>query len=222
MSLTRNDIYDLYRRRAANYDFTANLYYLIGFRETKYRKMAISALGLKPGDTVVEIGCGTGLNFQYLIDSIGGTGQLIGVDLTDAMLVKARARIEKNGWNNVQLVQCDAAEYTFPPDINGIISTFALTLVPEYEVIIERACNALVPGGRLVILDLKKADRYPLWVSKLGVSITKPFGVTLDMTERKPWEAMKRYFPEVTISELYGGFAYLAVGEKQKGNPVVS
>jgi ubiquinone/menaquinone biosynthesis C-methylase UbiE len=74
MALTKTKLRDLYRARAANYDFCANLYYLIGFREVSYRKRAVSALGLNSGDTVVEIGCGTGLNFPYVLKSIGGRG----------------------------------------------------------------------------------------------------------------------------------------------------
>ncbi|HEB80990.1 MAG TPA: methyltransferase domain-containing protein [Chromatiales bacterium] len=214
MALRKDAVRDLYRERAGSYDIAANLYYLIGFREAKYRKMAISALRLKPGDTVVEIGCGTGLNFQYVLQSIGRTGRLIGVDLTDAMLEKAKFRVEKNGWGNVQLVQSDAAKYAFSSGINGIYSTFALTLIPEYEAIIERASHALSDGGRFVVLDLRKPDRCPTWIIELGVAITKPFGVSLDLAERKPWEIMKKYFSNVTVTGIFGGFAYIAVGEK--------
>lgn len=214
MALTKDQMRNLYRKRSAVYDLSANLYYLIGFRETKYRKMAVSALHLQPGDTVVEIGCGTGLNFQYLQASIGRTGRLIGVDLTDAMLEKAKERAERNGWHNVELVQTDAATYSFPSNVNGVISTFALTLVPEYESVIEQAARAMTSKGRFVISDLKKPDKYPLWLIRLGVLITKPFGVSLDLMDRKPWEALKRYFPSVSVQEVYGGFAYIAIGEK--------
>ena len=58
MALNKNQIVALYRKRAANYDLSANLYYLIGFREFKYRKLAVQKLQLKQGSTVVEIGCG--------------------------------------------------------------------------------------------------------------------------------------------------------------------
>jgi demethylmenaquinone methyltransferase/2-methoxy-6-polyprenyl-1,4-benzoquinol methylase len=214
MALTKETIRGLYRKRAGWYDFSANAYYLIGFRETKYRKMAVSELALEVGDTVIEIGCGTGLNFKYLLQSIGNTGHLIGIDLTDAMLERAKSRIERNAWKNVQLVQSDAAKYVFPPRAKGVISTFALTLVPEYEAIIERAANSLVSGGRFVILDFKKPERWPLWAAKVGVAITKPFGVSLDLAKRKPWEAMNRYFKNVTMTEIYGGFVYIAVGRK--------
>ncbi|WP_036250005.1 class I SAM-dependent methyltransferase [Methylobacter sp. BBA5.1] len=213
MALTKTQLRDLYRVRAVNYDFTANLYYLIGFREVKYRKQAVSALGLNPGDTVVEIGCGTGLNFPYLLEAIGETGRLIGVDFTDAMLEKAREKIYRNRWQNVELVEADAARYEFPDGIQGVFSTFALTLVPEYEQVINHAARALANGGRLVVTDFKKPDRWPLWLVKLGVLITKPFGVTLDLTDRKPWEVMMQYFSRVTVTELFTGSVYIAVGE---------
>ena len=214
MALDKDEVRDLYRKRAKRYDVTANLYYLIGFREAKYRKMAISRLALKLGDTVVEIGCGTGLNFGYVLEHIGESGRLIGVDLTDAMLRQAELRIKSNDWRNVSLVQSDAAKYSFPGNLNGVISSFALTLVPEYQEVIEQAWRALAKGGRLVVLDLKKPEKWPIWVAKLGVAITKPFGVTLDLTDRKPWEVMKRHFRNVTVADLYGGFVYIAVGEK--------
>lgn len=86
MALSKHAVRELYRQRAKNYDIAANFYYLIGFRETKYRKMAISLLRLKPGNTAIEIGCDTGLNFKYVERFIGDTGQLVGVNLTDAML----------------------------------------------------------------------------------------------------------------------------------------
>jgi ubiquinone/menaquinone biosynthesis C-methylase UbiE len=214
MALTKSQLRDLYSKRAAHYDFSANLYYLIGFREARYRKRAVSALGLKPGDTVVEVGCGTGLNFPYVLQSIGETGRLIGIDLTDAMLEQAMKRIRRNGWHNVELVEADAAAYVFPAEIQGVLSTFALTLVPEYEQVINHAARALAAGGRLVIADFKKPDRWPLWLVKLGVLITKPFGVSLDLAERQPWQVMTKYLARVTVTELFGGFAYIAVGEK--------
>lgn len=214
MAITKNQILELYRRRARNYDLSANFYYLIGFREAKYRKMAVAALKLRAGDTVVELGCGTGLNFGYLVDAVGDAGRVIGIDLTDAMLEQARQRITKHDWRNVAVIQSDAAEYVLPPGVKGVISTFALTLVPEYEQVIARVAQALAPGGRLVVLDFKQPNQWPLWVIKLGVWITHPFGISLDLAERKPWLAMTKLFPDVNFKECYGGFVYIATGIK--------
>lgn len=219
MALTKDKLQNLYRQRAGNYDLSANLYYLIGFRESKYRKLAISKLSLSEGNTVVEIGCGTGLNFEYVLNYIGVQGKLIGVDLTDAMLEKAKQRVNKNNWSNVELIKKDAAEYTFPKNINAAYSTFALTLVPEYEEIISNIEKSLQVGGKLVILDLKKPGKWPLWLVKLGVLITRPFGVSLDLANRKLWEVMEKYFANVEVQEVYGGFVYIAVGEKSGIEP---
>jgi ubiquinone/menaquinone biosynthesis C-methylase UbiE len=214
MALTKDKLQTLYRKRASNYDLSANLYYLIGFRESKYRKLAISKLNLTEGDTVVEIGCGTGLNFEYVLNDVGAHGNLIGIDLTDAMLEKAKQRVKINNWDNVELIQEDAAEYVFPDYINAAYSTFALTLVPEYEEIISNIEKSLQVGGKLVILDLKKPDKWPLWLVKCAVLITRPFGVSLDLADRKLWKVMEKYFANVEMQEIYGGFVYIAVGEK--------
>ncbi|NIP58969.1 MAG: methyltransferase domain-containing protein, partial [Gemmatimonadetes bacterium] len=101
MALTKPELTDLYRRRAPRYDLSANLYYLLGFREWAYRKKAIRALRLEPGDTVVEIGCGTGLNFGLLREAVGPEGRVVGVDMTTAMLEEARERVDREAWDNV-------------------------------------------------------------------------------------------------------------------------
>ena len=96
-------IIELYRKRAKHYDFTANLYYLLGYREYSYRKKAIRRLHLSNGHCVVDLACGTGLNFDFIVEKIGSEGKLIGVDLTDGMLEKAKERIQKKNWTNVDL-----------------------------------------------------------------------------------------------------------------------
>ena len=180
MALSKDAILKLYRKRAGNYDFTANLYYFIGFREMKYRKMTISQLRLKPGDTAIEIGCGTGLNFKYVQQAVGDTGQIIGVDLTDAMLKQAKSRVVKNEWENIRLVKSDAAEYDFPAGINGVYSTFALTLVPEYQAVIERASDALVDGGRFAIFSgpvLSRLQGYTPWGKSSEIKTRLSLGI---------------------------------------------
>lgn len=133
MTLSKDEIFQLYRERAKYYDVSANSDYLIGFREQAYRKMAVEKLHLQKGDTVVEIGCGTGLNFPLIQRYIGQEGKIIGIDLTDKMLAQARKRVQAHDWTNVELVQIDAATYKFPESVNGIISTFAIGLMPDMK-----------------------------------------------------------------------------------------
>jgi ubiquinone/menaquinone biosynthesis C-methylase UbiE len=216
MAFSKTQISDLYRRRAALYDMSANLYYLMGFREQAYRKRAVAALNLKPGDTIVELGCGTGLNFPLLLQAVGPKGKIIGVDLTAQMLAQAKTRIERRGWTNVELVQADAATFEFPGNIGGVLSTFALTLVPEYDAILQHVSTALSPGKRCVVLDLKLPEKMPIWLVRFAVLLTRPFGVSLDLAGRHPWESIERYLEKVSFEELYLGFAYISSGEKNK------
>jgi ubiquinone/menaquinone biosynthesis C-methylase UbiE len=123
----------LYRKRAKWYDRDTLLLYLAGFWHWAYRKRAIQSVALHHGDTVVDLGCGTGFNFSLLQKQVGPRERIIGMDLTDAMLDEARTRIAAHGWSNAELVNSDAAGYVFPAEVDGILSTFALTLVPEFD-----------------------------------------------------------------------------------------
>jgi ubiquinone/menaquinone biosynthesis C-methylase UbiE len=213
MAFDKRSIARLYKKRAGHYDLSANTYYLIGVRELAYRKMAVQALNLEQSDTVAEIGCGTGLNFSILRQRVGPAGRIIGVDLTPEMLEKADRRVRLNGWSNVELIQSDADAYQFPDTVSGILSTFAMTLIPEYDKIIQKGAAALPPGKRFVILDFKKPENWPMWLVKLFVIVTRPFGVTLDLAERHPWESIDRYMATVEFRELYFGAIYLSVGK---------
>jgi ubiquinone/menaquinone biosynthesis C-methylase UbiE len=203
----------LYKKRAGCYNLSAKTYYLIGIREFAYRKIAVQALNLKPGDTVVEIGCGTGLNFSLLRRRVGPAGRIIGVDLTPEMLEEADMRVRRSNWSNVELVQSDAAAYRFPEALGGIISTFAITLIPEYDTIIAKGAAGLSPGRRFVILDFKKPDNWPMWLLRLFVVFTSPFGVSLDLADRHPWESIDKYMTTVEFWKLYFGAVYLSVGQ---------
>lgn len=207
-------IVDIYRRRAGNYDITSQLYYLIGYRGEAYRKSAVEALGAQTGDTVVDICCGTGLNFPLLQKAIGDEGKLIGVDLTDAMLEQARRRVEKNHWENVELVQSDVSEFDFPTPVNGVITTFALSLVPNYDKVIENAYNALAPGGRFVDMASKTPRGMLRFLKPLVFPFLRPFGDPEKYMDVRTWESIKKHFGEAEFEEFFGGAAYVTRGEK--------
>lgn len=212
MALTKQEIQNLYQRRARRYDLTANFYYLIGFREQHYRQQAVAALELQRGGVVVEIGRGTGLNFPLMQRVVGPEGKIIGVDLTDQMLARAEQRVTRQNWRNVELVRADAVTFGYPANLQGILSTFALTLMPDYDHIIRTGRDALATGGRFVILDFKQPENLPLWLTLFMVGLTSPFGVSLDLAQRHPWESIEREFSTTFLKEYFFGFAYLAAG----------
>jgi ubiquinone/menaquinone biosynthesis C-methylase UbiE len=212
VALDKQQINALYRLRARHYDFSLGLYALAGFRLEWYRSLATKSLDLKAGDTVVDLACGTGLNFPYLKRTIGPSGRIIGVDLTVEMLDAAQRQITAHGWQNIELVQSDLAAYSFPASVGGVVSTYAITLVPEYDDVIRRAAAALRPGGRLAVLDFKRPEHWPEWLVRLGAWAYKPYGVSLDLAVRHPWESVDRYLRRVVYREFYHGGLYLCVG----------
>src|SRR5947209_14946962 len=119
---TREHLIETYRKKARHYDITSRLYPVPGYPQRAQRLRAVQALGLRPGDSVIDVACGTGLNFPLLQKAIGPGGRIVGVDLTDAMLARAEDRVEANGWSNVSLVQADAAGFGFPAEVDGILS----------------------------------------------------------------------------------------------------
>ncbi|HEY7125771.1 MAG TPA: class I SAM-dependent methyltransferase [Ktedonobacterales bacterium] len=206
-------ISDVYRKLAKGYDKSG-----IAALES-WRKEAIKRLNLRHGDQVVDIGCGTGLNFALLQKAVGETGRIIGVDLTDAMLDQARLRVERSGWKNVELVHCNAAHYQFPAQVDGILSAFALTFIPEARQVIQNGCQALAPGRRWVVLDMAWPHRWPWWLHHLLFFLRLPsYGITREVVRRRPWQTswrtMEQHLVEVGRQSFWMGFFYLAWGKQ--------
>ena len=218
MDGTREHLIETYRKKARHYDITSRFYPVPGYPQQAQRLQAVQALGLRPGDSVVEIACGTGLNFSLIEQVIGPEGRIVGVDLTDAMLAQAQHRIETNGWSNISLAQADAAEFDFPAEADAILSTYAMSQVPECADVIAHGVAALSPGGRWVVLDLKVPDNTPRWLAQLGIALVRPFASIDEWIVRRPWEAiraeMQDRLADFSWSELFFGSAFLAAGSR--------
>jgi ubiquinone/menaquinone biosynthesis C-methylase UbiE len=208
-----------YRKKAKHYDITSRLYPAPGYPQRTQRLEAVRALGLRPGDTVVDVACGTGLNFSLLEEAIGPDGRIVGVDLTDAMLAQAERRVERNGWRNVSLVQADAAAFDFPDKVGAILSTYALTQVPGCREVIANGAAALSERGRWVVLDLKVPAAAPRWLAQLGIAVVRPFASIDEWVARRPWEeirgAMQEELTDLSWAELFFGTAFLAAGSRR-------
>ncbi len=214
---------ETYRKKAKHYDVTSRLYPAPGYPQRAQRVAAVRALGLRPGGTVVDMACGTGLNFRLLEMVVGPRGRIIGVDLTDAMLARAQERTATNGWNNVSLVQADAVGFDFPEGVDAILSTYALTQVPECAEVIAHGAKALSGDGRWAVLDLKVPGNTPEWIARAGTAIVRPFASIDEWTMRRPWEtiraAMQEELTGFAWTELFFGTAFLAAGSAPRTEP---
>jgi ubiquinone/menaquinone biosynthesis C-methylase UbiE len=219
---TREHLIETYRKKAKHYDFTTRLYPAPGYPQRAQRLRAVQALGLRPGDTVVDVACGTGLNFPLIQKLIGADGRIVGVDLTDAMLDRAQDRVHAKGWRNVSLVQSDAVEFEFPAEVDAILSTYALTQVPGCAAVIAHGAAALLGGGRWVVLDLKVPAGVPRRLAQVGTAAVRPFASIDQWIARRPWEAIRLAMDEelsdFSWTELLFGTAFLAAGSRRPPN----
>jgi len=123
-----------------------------------WRARTAETLALSPGDTVVEMGCGTGANFPYLREAVGPDGRVVGVDLVDAMLRRADARVDRAGWENVHVVRGDA---TRPPveSVDALVSTFVVGMLEAPDDAVREWVRSVRPGGRLTLLNAARSPR---------------------------------------------------------------
>ncbi len=200
-----------YARLAALYDAAVRAYEAVGL--ASHREAAVAALRLAPGDHVLDLGCGTGLNLPLLVRAVGPAGQVTGVDITPAMLARARARVVRHGWEKVALAEADLADFEPPAPIGGALATYAIDFMPEPAPLFARLAAALRPGGRVVLLGMRRPPGMPRWLAALGALPNRPFGVTPATLERRPWEALFAVLSPVALTPLSGGAVYLAVAE---------
>ena len=85
------------------------------------RRKAVQLLQLKPGDRVLDVGCGPGGSFPYLVDAVGPTGEVVGLEISPEVAINARSRIEKNRWRNVLVIEGDARTVKLQGRFDGIL-----------------------------------------------------------------------------------------------------
>lgn len=178
--MQREEINDYYNKAARYYDLLTGWIFQRLFRvEDRYRQRSVDLLGDIHGARVLDIGCGTGRNFSYLVPKLGPEGRLLGVDLSRGMLARARQKVERNGWHQVAVAQQDAARLDdVAPSFDGVIASWCLGIVYDLPAALERALGLLRPGGRLVILDFQgsRPERgllrhlYPIYSKLLQVT----------------------------------------------------
>lgn len=175
------------------------------------RRRAVAALGLKPGDTVLEMGAGTGRNFTYLVDAVGPSGTVIGIDASPGMLAEAGRLIERRGWSNVHLLEQDATQLEIDGDVDGVLFSLSYSAMPEPRPALARAWERLRPSSRVVVLDMGLSQGGPFRllapIARLLVKYA-PGDAYSD-----PWSDLAQYGPVETKRFLLGFFYVSSVAK---------
>jgi len=117
---------------------------------------------LQPGETVVEVGSGAGFDAVLAARQVGPTGRVIGVDMTPAMLDKARANAARLTLSNLEFRQGYAEELPLPDGTaDVVISNGVINLSPDKLAVFREIARVLKPGGRVQIADIIVAKAVP-------------------------------------------------------------
>jgi demethylmenaquinone methyltransferase/2-methoxy-6-polyprenyl-1,4-benzoquinol methylase len=204
---------------ARRYDRFAGLIGLFDrllFLPPHLRARAVARLNLKPGERVLEIGCGTGRNFPFLREAVGPTGTVYGVDLSSGMLRRAREGCQREGWTNIELTQCDAIEYIPCEPLDGIMFGLCYNTMPHHLAVLRHAWKHLRPGGRIVIMDGKLPYGR-------GGKLALPFGLWLMKHTLlgnpliQPWNDLAAIADAFEMEEFLFGSWYVCWGTKSAG-----
>ncbi|GHC75116.1 class I SAM-dependent methyltransferase [Limoniibacter endophyticus] len=147
-----------YRYQRHIYDLTRK-YYLLG------RDRLIDEIEARPGQTILELGCGTGRNLRLTAKLYPQT-RLFGLDISAQMLATARAKFRGEDLSHkITLVKGDAARFSAADFGQGgfdhVFISYALSMIPDWEGTLDAASEALNPGGALHIVDFGSAARLP-------------------------------------------------------------
>ncbi|PIN80210.1 hypothetical protein COV11_04460 [Candidatus Woesearchaeota archaeon CG10_big_fil_rev_8_21_14_0_10_30_7] len=191
-----NELEKMYALHSKFYDLTRWLF-------VWNRKKAINKLELQKGETILVVGCGTGYGFEYILEKIGETGKLIGIDYSSHMLEKARKKVKKYLWKNVELIQADAAKYT-TKNVNAVLYSYSITMIPEWKKSLQNSYKSLKKNGRLVIVDFGKC-KIPVIKQVLDWNFKK-HGVNNYIFLKKE---LKKYFKKVSYTEYFKGYNFI-------------
>jgi ubiquinone/menaquinone biosynthesis C-methylase UbiE len=151
------------------------------------RARSIERLDLQPGETVLEIGVGSGANLDRLVAAVGAEGQVIGIDVSPRMLARARRLIDRRGWDNVVLVEDDAERPSIEGPMDAVFFGLSYAVIPDPRAALREAWARLRPGGRIVIVEGYLPDN--LRGRVLGPVIRAASAATvLGEIDRRPWD----------------------------------
>ncbi len=165
------------------------------------RESTVRRLPVAQGERILEVGVGTGLSLPLYPRHC----RLVGIDLSDGMLEKARERVRMHGLEHVELSRMDAGQMEFPDDsFDTVMAAYVVTAVPDYRKVVTEMIRVCRPGGRIIMLNhFSNGNKLIAAVEKVISPLCKHIGFRTDLS----------------LSHVLEGTSLL-VARKEKVNPL--
>jgi len=180
------------------------------------RRRAVQKLCLRPGDRVLDAGCGPGGSFPYLVEAVSPSGEVVAVEISPKMALSARKRVEKNGWANLRVVQGDARTVNLEGSFDAVLMLGAPDVYASSEAL-DNLGRYLKNDARVVAFGAKLSRR---WFGRLLNALfrsmfSKSTFASTPGLEYEPWQTLERGLGALMVEELFFDWMFLAWGRRK-------
>lgn len=193
----------LYGWRATSYELQLAPYEFI-------RRMAVDHLRLRPGDCVLDLGCGTGMSLPLLRNAVGTAGRVVAVELSPEMLAQARSRVQHERWGNVELLCTAVEDAPLPRGADAAFFHFTHDILQSPQAL-DHVLAHLRPGARVAATGLKwTAPGLAPWNALVGLHMAQ--SVTNYEGLAAPWQPLLDRGVQLDVDTLMMGTVFVARG----------
>ncbi|UCU95609.1 class I SAM-dependent methyltransferase [Hydrogenophaga taeniospiralis] len=199
---TDNDIsIALYRSKAAGYDASAEF-------TMPLRRRTIALLQLQPGQTVLDVGAGTGLSYALLCAGVGDTGRVLAFEQSPDMFALAQQRVQREGWANVWHVNASAETMQLPALADAVLFNYTHDICRS-PAAVANILRQVKPGARVAMAGIKY---FPWWTGPLNLLAwlkNRPYNArAADLWE--PWSLVAAQCKDFRWNSTQWGMGYIA------------
>lgn len=175
------------------------------------RQKAVQLLQLKPGDRVLDIGCGPGGCFPFLFGAVGPTGEVVGIEISPEIAVNTRKRIETNGWSNVRVIEGNAHTIKLEGKFQGMVMFGAPDIYASPHAL-DNLLPYLTDDARIVIFGAKLLRSSTKFNSFLRSSFSHLSFPSTPALSYEPWGPLEQHVGRLEVREYFFGLMFLAWG----------